>query len=476
MITCVWMRALTKPRPPEPALGAFGEKLRKQREQRGLALDAISNTTKISTRMLRALEDEHFDQLPGGVFNKGFVRAYARQVGLDEEETITDYLTALRESQVQSQKILPDFRSPGVKPGPITPPDPRHYTASERPAGDGKDNGSQNPTAERRRNEERRNEVRRNEVRRTQDRDQHDKAPLAAPRNQAGLDASGRGDGSHEAESRLLEKPREQDRAGQDQFESHRSEEHPQYGSSSLPGFITLASATESSNDSADTPSRRISKSMLAAAVLLLLTVVGLAIWNSQRHRDSAALVTKPAASPNQPSSSLPAQSPAPRLASASAAAPKTGSTSSPAKPSAINSSSATPSIPAKSSNPSVAPKPAAIPSAADSVVAKNTTAMLAAKPVPTFTLMIRADQTTWISIIADGKPETHETLIAPAHTSVRATRDVAVKVGNAAGVSFQLNGKEFPAQGNVGEVRTYVFDATGIKPGPPTPTPTPNR
>ncbi len=384
MITCVWMRAQTKPRPPEPALGAFGEKLRKQREQRGLALDAISNTTKISTRMLRALEDEHFDQLPGGVFNKGFVRAYARQVGLDEEETITDYLTALRESQVQSQKILPDFRSPGVKPGPITPPDPRHHTASERPAGDGKDNGGQNPAAERRRNEERRNEERRNEVRRTQDRDQHDKAPLAAPRNQAGLDASGRGDGSHEAESRLLEKPREQDRAGQDQFESHRSEEHPQYGSSSLPGFITLASATESSNDSADIPSRRISKSMLAAAVLLLLTVVGLAMWNSQRHRDSAALVTKPAASPNQPSSSLPAQPPPPPLASASAASPKTGSTSSPAKPSAINSSSATPSIPAKSSNPSVAPKPAAIPSSADSVVAKNTTAMLAAKPVPT--------------------------------------------------------------------------------------------
>src|ERR1700739_1456556 len=97
--------------PPEPPVGAFGEKLRRQREQRGLALEAISSTTKISTRMLRALEDEHFDQLPGGVFNKGFVRAYARQVGLDEEETVTEYLAALRESQVQSQQILPYFRS-----------------------------------------------------------------------------------------------------------------------------------------------------------------------------------------------------------------------------------------------------------------------------------------------------------------------------------------------------------------------------
>src|SRR5271155_3741441 len=88
-------------------LGAFGEKLRKQREQQGITLDAISSTTKISTRMLRALEEEHFDQLPGGVFNKGFVRAYARQVGLDEQEAVADYLAA---SQIQQPSAPPDFR------------------------------------------------------------------------------------------------------------------------------------------------------------------------------------------------------------------------------------------------------------------------------------------------------------------------------------------------------------------------------
>jgi hypothetical protein len=43
----------------------------------------------------------------------------------------------------------------------------------------------------------------------------------------------------------------------------------------------------------------------------------------------------------------------------------------------------------------------------------------------------------------------------------------VTVKVGNAAGVSFQLNGREFSAQGNVGEVRTYTFDASGLRTGP---------
>ena len=77
---------------------SFGEKLRKEREQRKITLDDISSTTKISTRMLRALEDEHFDELPGGVFNKGFVRAYARHIGLDEEQAITDYLDATNQN------------------------------------------------------------------------------------------------------------------------------------------------------------------------------------------------------------------------------------------------------------------------------------------------------------------------------------------------------------------------------------------
>jgi Domain of unknown function (DUF4115) len=83
------------------------------------------------------------------------------------------------------------------------------------------------------------------------------------------------------------------------------------------------------------------------------------------------------------------------------------------------------------------------------------------------FTLLIRAEESTWISLIADGKPVAQENLIAPAHTSVRATREIVVKAGNAAGISFLLNGKEIPAQGNEGEVKTYVFDATGLRPAP---------
>ena len=67
-------------------MGTFGDKLRRERELRGVTLEEIAGATKIGTRALKALEDEHFEQLPGGIFNKGFVRAYAKFLGLDEEQ------------------------------------------------------------------------------------------------------------------------------------------------------------------------------------------------------------------------------------------------------------------------------------------------------------------------------------------------------------------------------------------------------
>jgi cytoskeleton protein RodZ len=72
-------------------MGAFGERLRREREMRGISLNEISESTKISRRHLEALENEDFEALPGGVFNRGFVRAYARFVGIDEEQAVADY-------------------------------------------------------------------------------------------------------------------------------------------------------------------------------------------------------------------------------------------------------------------------------------------------------------------------------------------------------------------------------------------------
>jgi cytoskeleton protein RodZ len=77
-------------------VASFGQNLRQAREARNITLQEVAATTKVSSRALQALEDERFDLLPGGIFNKGFVRAYARCVGLDEEKTVAAYLEAAK--------------------------------------------------------------------------------------------------------------------------------------------------------------------------------------------------------------------------------------------------------------------------------------------------------------------------------------------------------------------------------------------
>ncbi|MGH9492873.1 MAG: helix-turn-helix domain-containing protein [Terriglobales bacterium] len=80
-------------------MGSFGERLQREREMRGITLEEIADSTKIGTRSLRALEQEDFDKLPGGIFNKGFVRAYARYLGIDEEQAVADFLAAAGEPE-----------------------------------------------------------------------------------------------------------------------------------------------------------------------------------------------------------------------------------------------------------------------------------------------------------------------------------------------------------------------------------------
>jgi cytoskeletal protein RodZ len=79
-------------------MSQFGQDLRKEREARGIALESITDVTKISGRHLLALEEDHFDTLPGGVINKGIVRSYARVVGLDEEAWVSRFMSAYQES------------------------------------------------------------------------------------------------------------------------------------------------------------------------------------------------------------------------------------------------------------------------------------------------------------------------------------------------------------------------------------------
>ena len=78
-------------------MGQFGDELRKERVSRGVALQTISEKTKVISRYLCALEEEHFEILPGGILSKGIVRGYARAVGLDEAVWVERFLAASRE-------------------------------------------------------------------------------------------------------------------------------------------------------------------------------------------------------------------------------------------------------------------------------------------------------------------------------------------------------------------------------------------
>ena len=69
----------------------FGSYLKNERELRGVTLQAISGTTKIHIKFLRALEDNKFDELPGEVFIKGYIKSYADTIGSDPEETLNVY-------------------------------------------------------------------------------------------------------------------------------------------------------------------------------------------------------------------------------------------------------------------------------------------------------------------------------------------------------------------------------------------------
>jgi cytoskeleton protein RodZ len=77
---------------------SFGPLLKRERERRGVTLDSISATTKVTVRYLQALEAERFDQLPGGILSKGIARGYVRCLGLDEGEWMLRYTEARQEN------------------------------------------------------------------------------------------------------------------------------------------------------------------------------------------------------------------------------------------------------------------------------------------------------------------------------------------------------------------------------------------
>lgn len=86
---------------------------------RDISLEEISESTKIGTRSLRALEEDDYDLLPGGIFNKGFVRAYSRFLGLNEEQTVAEFEEAFKQYQLAQapppvlEPAEPEKKGPG---------------------------------------------------------------------------------------------------------------------------------------------------------------------------------------------------------------------------------------------------------------------------------------------------------------------------------------------------------------------------
>jgi cytoskeletal protein RodZ len=381
-------------------VGEFGEKFRKAREAKSLSLDDVSNVTKIGSRMLQAIEQEHFDQLPGGVFNKGFIRAYAKHLGLNSEEAVTDYLTCLRQAQVDAHEVWDP-----VPPKPAAPPPP--------------------PAPERR--------------------------PLAPYRKPA-LKMQ---PPTQLEELPELQLPRAEDvRPPRNKYLNDRRPEIPW-------------------------------RIIAVAAVVIVLAMI---LWTRRSHttRTQAATAspapatqsasvntTAPAptnpSSKNQSASTTPHATPPPQTPRTSPTTNQPAPT--PPKPPA-------PTVEAKNDpnksdpNKEDATKDKDKDKDKDVIVrtfppSKSATPTTAAASL---TLVIRATETSWISVTADGQPASEETLIAPAHTSIRATRQIVAKVGNAAGVTFLWNGQEIPAQGAESEVKTFIFDSSGMHTAPSSP------
>lgn len=294
-------------------MGAFGERLQREREMRGITLEEMSESTKISSRCLRALETEEFDKLPGGIFNKGFVRAYARHVGIDEDQAVADFIAA---SGGEKDQPLPD------------PPVPRAVALGQR------------------------------------------------------------------------------------------AEDHANWRAFAL--------------------------------LILLLATAAVAAWKlgpSAVHKIVAEVTARVGSReiPRvEPTTGEPQRVPE----AAAPVSPPSAAESAPRKP------------PARAKSVTVAER---VPAAA-LPVPQPVAAPPAPPPDASFVVQVRATQDSWVQIVADGKLMTEGVLVPPAEKRVRATKEVVIKTGNAAGVEVSFNGQPLPPLGDANQTATVTLNAGGVQ------------
>ncbi len=305
-------------------MASLGAQLKLAREKRGVTLEDISSSTKIGTRMLRAIEADHYDQLPGGIFNKGFVRAFARAVGVDEDKAIEDYLAATEPAQ-------PDAKG--------------------------------------------------------------------------------------DAELRQGIELRAQSEAG---------------GPGDLPwGWLALA------------------------LILLALAFAAWGLWTREERKAQSAQQSGAASSSNLPATAAAETqtNPTAQLKQASSAATNNpNSASSPL----LSSNAGSPAKPENSSS-----NPATL-AAMNSPAGSSATGSSADSAY--FSLHVKVEKDSWLSLSSDGKNVLQGTIVAPAVKSVRARNQIVVKAGNVGALEFDFNGQKLPPQGNLGEVKNLVFGADGLE------------
>lgn len=97
----------------------LGEKLQQAREARGITIAEVAEQTRISPLYIESIENNDYRTLPGGIFNKGFVKSFAKYVGVDEQEALQDYanlmaaqdIPAAEEPKVYKPEVLTDERA-----------------------------------------------------------------------------------------------------------------------------------------------------------------------------------------------------------------------------------------------------------------------------------------------------------------------------------------------------------------------------
>lgn len=100
--------------------GSLGQQLRRAREALGVSLRDVSEQTRITMRHLEAIEADEYKHLPGGIFNKSFIKSYARHVHFDEHRALELYARAVRERGEGTDEVLTSPQRSRVYTGDTT--------------------------------------------------------------------------------------------------------------------------------------------------------------------------------------------------------------------------------------------------------------------------------------------------------------------------------------------------------------------